>query len=508
MQKVPYIALNENGVPTLYVKEKPFLMLAGELHNSAFSSLEFMEKEVWPYLDPLGLNTVIFPIAWENIEKEQGKFDFSLLKGLIDQARKHEKKVVLLWFGLWKNGESFYTPGWVKRDYKTYFRACYPGGIPSDTVSPFCETAIEADKNAFCHLMNYLQEYDSEEQTVIMVQVENEIGFLGAERDFSEAAEEKYAEMVPESVNCQGVNWKTAFGEDAPETFMAFYYARAVEKIVSAGKEIYPIPMYVNAWLKQHPDRPGIYPSGGPVYTMLPVWKNTAPSLDFFSPDIYVADFKKVCQQYSADGNLLFIPEARRDPVSASNVFWALGGANAIGFSPFAVEDFLKEDFMEVEEEMLQVLNIEAAGFCCQGTGPYLQQSYEILKGMLPQIIKYRGTNAMKAFIRNTPNEKGTIIPMENYDILLDYMQGKTGSAGIILCGENSFYIAGCNVKFQVLPQRASDQYVTVIRMEEGRFIAGKWESRRILNGDELHEKYLGDMAEVKYVEICLHDGK
>ena len=146
MQKVPYIALNENGVPTLYVKEKPFLMLAGELHNSAFSSLEFMEKEVWPYLDPLGLNTVVFPIAWENIEKEQGKFDFSLLKGLIDQARKHEKKVVLLWFGLWKNGESFYTPDWVKRNYITYFRACYPGGIPSDTVSPFCEAAIEADK--------------------------------------------------------------------------------------------------------------------------------------------------------------------------------------------------------------------------------------------------------------------------------------------------------------------------------------------------------------------------
>ena len=67
--------------------------------------------------------------------------------------------------------------------------------------------------------MKYLQEYDSEEQTVIMVQVENEIGFQVQKGRFSEAAEEKYAEMVPESVNCQGVNWKTAFGEDAPETF-------------------------------------------------------------------------------------------------------------------------------------------------------------------------------------------------------------------------------------------------------------------------------------------------
>lgn len=520
MNRLSHIDVNENGIPTLYVKEKPFLMLAGELHNSASSSLEFMEREVWPYLRPLKMNTVIMPIAWENIEEKQGHFDFSLLKGLIDQARREEKRIVLLWFGLWKNGESFYVPEWVKEDYKTYFRACYVNGFPSDTISPFCEAAVEADKNAFCKLMEYLREYDSEEQTVIMVQVENEIGFLGAERDFSLIAEEIYDGFIPEPLyifeqasvldfkgivdKSEELTWTEAFGEDAPEIFMAYHYAKAVERIASAGKNIYPLPMYVNAWLKQHPDRPGVYPSGGPVYSMLPIWKLAAPSVDFFAPDIYVPDFKDVCEQYSANQNLLFIPEARRDPITASNAFYAFG-SNAAGFSPFAIEDFLREDFVNASEEQLQALNIEVQAFCCQGTGLYLQRSYEVLHGMLPEIVKRRGTEKMKGFIQSNPNEKGVVIPMEGYDILIDYTFGKSGSAGIILAEKNGFYIAGCNVKFTLLPKRASRQYLTVVRMEEGEFVDGHWKRGRIMNGDELHEKKLGDMAEVKYVKVCLH---
>lgn len=506
-QKLPYVAQNEYGVPTLYVNEKPFIIIGGELFNSSFSSLEFMEKEVWPYLRPLKMNTVIMPIAWENIEEKQGEFDFSLLKGLIDQARREEKKIVLLWFGLWKNGESFYVPEWVKADDKTYFRSRYSSGAPSNTVSPFCEAAVEADKNAFCHLMEFIRDYDEEEQTILMVQVENEIGFLGSERDFSEAAEKKYKEAVPALLHeAKEVSWEEAFGEDAPEMFMAYHYAKDVEKIASAGKEIYPIPMYVNAWLKQHPDRAGIYPSGGPVYSMIPVWKKAAPSLDFVSPDIYVPDFKEVCEQYRVLDNPLFIPEARRDPVTASNAFYAFGGEYAMGFSPFAIEEFLKEDFITADAEQLQALNIDVQGFYCMGTGPYLQRSYEVLSGMMPEIIKRRGSEQMKAFIRSNLNEKGMMIPMDGYDIQLDYVNGTSGSAGIILVEEQGFYIAGCNVRFKLWPKKGSKKYLTVLRLEEGEFVDGIWKRGRILNGDELAWMRLGDMAEVKYVKVCVQD--
>lgn len=510
--RTPYIDLNTNGVPVLYVREQPFLILGGELHNSASSSLEFMEAEVWPHLRQMHMNTVVMALAWECVEPRQGEFDFALIKGLIDQARKEDKKIVLLWFGLWKNGESFYVPSWVKEDCRTYFRACYAGGVPSDTISPFCEAAIEADRNAFCHLMECLKEYDQEQQTVIMVQVENEIGMLGAERDFSPKAQELYGQTVPDVMLqfCsekikREQSWYEAFGEDAPEVFMAYYYATAVEKIAVAGKSVYPLPMYVNAWLKQHPDRPGIYPSGGPVSSMIPVWKTLAPSLDMLAPDIYVPDLKKVCTEYSQYGNPLFIPEARRDPVTASNVFFAVGGMNVIGFSPFAIEDFLREDFVLLDEQQLAQLNIEEKAFNCQGTGKYLQRSYEVLAGMLPLLQQHRGTKKLTAFIQNHPNERGTLIPMQDYDFLIDYVPGITGSAGILLTDAGGCYIAGCNVKFQALPKKGSGQSLTIVRMEEGHFENGVWIRGRILNGDELHNQELGDMAEVKYIRICLH---
>ena len=537
-QKISYIGKNENGVPTLYVKGEPFLILGGELHNSASSSLDFMEKEVWPYLRPIAMNTVILPIAWENIEVEEGKFDFSLLKGLIDQARREGKHLVLLWFGLWKNGESFYVPSWVKENGKKYFRACYPGRILSNTVSVFCEEAVNRDQNAFCRLMEFIREYDEEEQTIVCIQVENEVGFLGAERDFSLAAEEKYREEVPMVVrnlmeqnkekaegksaeknserrqgkvtlagesggNTSALTWQEVFGEDAPETFMAYYYACALEKIAAAGKAIYPLPMYANAWLKQHPEIPGVFPSGGPVYDKIALWKRVAPSLDFLAPDIYVSYLRTVCEQYRVGGNPLMIPEARRDPGTAANVFYALGGACALGFSPFAVEDFLREEFAQPDQQLLDELNIDMSGFCCGGTGAYLQRSYELLQGMLPLILERRGTERMTGFIRDNANERGTILSMGEYDLELDYIKGKAGSAGLLLVEEEGFYIAGCNVSFKLLPKRGSGTLVTLVRMEEGKFLNGTWKGR-ILNGDEVHNTRLGDMAEIKYVRVCV----
>ena len=44
--------------------------------------------------------------AWAMMEPEEGKFDFTLVDALIKQADKYKKKLILLWFGLWKNAES------------------------------------------------------------------------------------------------------------------------------------------------------------------------------------------------------------------------------------------------------------------------------------------------------------------------------------------------------------------------------------------------------------------
>lgn len=511
-ENIPHIAPGPGGEPALMVDGTSFLMIGGELHNSASSSLEHMEKEVWPYLRPYGLNTVILPIAWESVEPEEGIFDFTLLEGLLQQARREKVKIVLLWFGLWKNGESFYVPGWVKEDSKRFFRAEYRGHIPSNTISTLCQEAVEADAKAFVKVMEYLRDHDGTEHTVVMVQVENEIGFRFSERDFCRAAQTLYKEEIPaEMAELYGANgtWKEAFQENAPEYFMAYHYAKDIEYITSRGKEVYPLPMYVNAWLDHHPSRPGVFPTGGPEARLIPLWQKLAPSLDLIAPDIYEPNFKEICENYKVCGNPLFIPEARRDPITASNALYAFGGLNALGFSPFALEDFLREDIQSVSAEQLEDLKIEVNGFTCYGTAPYLLQSYKLLNGILPLIAELRGTDKMIGFIRSNPDEKGCILSFDKFDLQLDYLPAKAGhpgSAGFIIQSEKGIYITGCNVRFTPHPKVGSDTWLTVIRLEEGEFVDGVWKPGRVLNGDEVYQMELGDMAETKYLQVSVHE--
>lgn len=523
MERLPYISKDKNGIWTLYVHEKPYLMLAGEIHNSSSSSLEYMKKEVWEKIRGLHLNTLIVPITWETVEPEEGKFDFSLAEGIIRQARDEGMYLVLLWFGLWKNGESTYVPDWVKIDTKRFQRACYPGKILSDTITPLCKEAVEADAKAFCKLMKFLREFDQQEQTVLMIQVENEIGFLGAERDYSALTEEEFAKPVPEKLfllehkkdtfgkkadikERKLLSWKELYKEQAAEKFMAWHYACAVEKIASEGKKEYPLPMYVNAWLNQFPDRPGNYPSGGPIARNLPVWKEAAKSIDVFAPDIYVSDFDRVCKEYSDDGRALLIPEARRDTISASNVFPAFALYHTLGFSPFGIEDFLTDPESEREnsgsdQQVLEKLKIDEMAFTCNGTGKYLKKSYELLESVKDLYFKYRGTDSVKGYIQKSEHERGTLLRLAGCELELTYRKhplSEPGCAGMILeDSENSFWILGCNTEIRLLAPRGTEKHLTLLSIEQGFFENGRWHRERILNGDERYHSRLGAEPEI-----------
>lgn len=108
---------NDNGISTLYVDGQPFQAFAGEVHNSAAYDPERMEIEIWEKMEQSNLNTLIVPVYWETLEPEEGKFDFTLVDALIKQADKYKKKLILLWFGLWKNAESAscFTNVWLKQ---------------------------------------------------------------------------------------------------------------------------------------------------------------------------------------------------------------------------------------------------------------------------------------------------------------------------------------------------------------------------------------------------------
>ena len=127
--------LEKRGAAThLIVDGKPFVMLSGELHNSSSSNLEYM-KPIWPKLKAMSLNSVVTPLSWELIEPKEGIYDFSLVDGLIDQARSSQQKIVFLWLASWKNGLSSYEPVWVKQDTKRFPRMVLHSN-PVEILSP------------------------------------------------------------------------------------------------------------------------------------------------------------------------------------------------------------------------------------------------------------------------------------------------------------------------------------------------------------------------------------
>lgn len=109
------VKLQKQGSATqLVVNDKPMLLLAGELSNSAATSPADIRKAL-KQMKNSGVNSVFVPAYWEFVEPNEGKYDFALVDSVITTARKHDLKIVFLWFGAWKNSMSCYAPLWVRK---------------------------------------------------------------------------------------------------------------------------------------------------------------------------------------------------------------------------------------------------------------------------------------------------------------------------------------------------------------------------------------------------------
>jgi hypothetical protein len=322
----------------------PQPILGGELSNSAATSVADIDAVI-PRMAALGLNTVLVPAYWEFVEPVEGQFDFTLVDRVIDRARENRLKVVFLWFGAWKNSMSCYAPLWFKHDTKRFPRAMTRQGKPLEIASCFSPAVLQADLRAFTALMEHLAAKDKDTGTVVMIQIENEIGMLEDARDHSPLAERAYRQAVPErllkalKLDKKGT-WAEVFGTDAyaDEKFMAYHYALYVEQLALTARRIYDMPLYVNAAMNSRGRQPGEYPSAGPLAHLIDFWRCGAPSLDLLAPDIYDTGFKAWAAQYALPGNPLFIPESRCCVNSGVRALYAFGEHQAIGFSPFAID--------------------------------------------------------------------------------------------------------------------------------------------------------------------------
>jgi beta-galactosidase GanA len=346
----------------LIVEGKPYFIIGGELGNSTASDIERM-KEHWPKFKTLHMNTILAPVYWDRFEPTEGQFDFSLIDGLLEQARAHNMRLVLLWFGTWRNSMSCYVPEWVKRNFERFPRCRDNSGKPLEILSPLSEENLSADKRAFVALMRHLKEVDSEKHTVLMIQVENEIGMIPLPRDYSDEATAAYQNQVPAELFAylekhrdslritlldqwkatnfrKEGNWEECFGPGVAteELFTAWNFARYTDKVAKAGKAEYPLPMFANAALIRENYVPGQYPSGGPLPHLVDIWRAGAPAIDFLAPDFYFPNFVEWCDKYDIPGNAYFIPEIGLFERTPTNILYAVGQQHVMGVSPFDIE--------------------------------------------------------------------------------------------------------------------------------------------------------------------------
>ena len=514
----------------LMVDGRPFLALAGELHNSSSSSIRYM-KPVWPRLAAMHLNTVLAPVAWETIEPQENHFDFGNVDGLLAGARDNNLKLVILWFGAWKNTFSTYVPAWVKTDLKRFARVQGSDGRDTERLSPFSAAVLDADTKAFTQLMRHLHDVDAVRHTVLMIQVENEVGVIPEARDHSATAEAAFAAAVPpnlvrfiqqhrtalnpqfraswEEAGAKSAGtWRELFGSGplTDDLFMAWNYSIFVEHVAAAGKAQYRLPMYANAALIRPNYQPGQYNSGGPLPHSMDIWAAGAPSLDFLSPDLYFNEFAQWAGWYARPGNPLFIPEAQGGASGAANALYAYAHLASIGFSAFGIDD--------QDNAPLDLAGITVPGE--HPPGATLGDAYAVLSELAPLVLEKQRAGGIDAVLVEGPAQRSARLSIGDYVATVTPTGGPTAvnprlAAVFIQTGPSEFLVLGSgDAQITFSSSSPGSPIVGIESLEEEFFENGAWTPGRRLNGDESSQGQAlrlhgGDLAQGRIYRIRLY---
>jgi beta-galactosidase GanA len=506
--QTPFLKKNGNATQ-LIVNGKPFLMLAAEVNNSSGSNIPYMDKTL-KSLHESNFNSVLASVSWEIIEPSEGVFDFKSVDELIRVARANDMKLGILWFASWKNSFSPYAPMWVLNDTKRFVRIKDAKGQNTRILTPLCNATRDADARAFGELMKHIGVVDKD-NTVLLLQIENEVGVIHQTRDLSDEAGKAFNSAVPDELIQYMVKnkktletelktawesngsktkgtWNEVFGQgdNTDMFFMAWYYASYLNKVAEAGKKAFNLPMYANTWMSQprpNPGKPGNYPSGGPVLAVLDIWKAGAPSIDIIAPDLYGSDFKNQVNYFHRFDNPLFIAETS---TGEGQAVWSFAEEDAICFSPFGIDT----------------------------RGSVMANEYGIIKQMMPVITQYQGTGKMAGIFKyRADSSAGRDFKLNNdVKISVNYQRvmqrpAATGTAGnppaqnagnlaaqqtqvpasyglFIQTGENEFIVAGYNISVTATSTNPKKE-VWLKDAWEGGYENGVWIPKTLYNGDE-----------------------
>ena len=482
--------VQKDGRYALFVDDAPYLMLGAQVHNS--SSWPAMLPKVWPAMEYLHVNTVEMPVYWEQIEAKRGQYDFTIVDALLAGARQHHLHLVILWFGTWKNGSQHYTPEWMKLEPELLPHLVDKNGRAVDSPSPYAQAACELDKKAFAAFMGHLKAADPQ-RTVLMVQVENEPGTWGSQRDYSPEANKLFEAPVPaEVVKAMGAqapsataNWQEVFGAEAQVNFHAWSVAKYIQQVAAAGKAVYPLPLYANAALRDpiKPGAPGTYESGGPTDNVISIYKVAAPALDIEAPDIYMSDstpYLKVMELYHRGDNALFVPETGGDK-NTPRLFFSALNLQTIGYSPFGLD---------------YTANRGGPGSKPEDALEPWALNYRLIGPMMREIARLNFEGKLQAVAEEKGKPRQTLA-FGAWNAEVSYGSGRRGGSAegnpepsgralVAQLGDHQFLVTGYHARVDFRPSNAaSGKQRQFLRVEEGSYAGGVFKPIRIWNGDE-----------------------
>ena len=461
-------------------------------------------KPVWPKLVEARINTVMTGVSWARSNRRRGSSISGIVDGMIAEARSHNLRWVPLWFASWKNSLSSYPPVWVKKDFERFPRAQTAGGRSIELLSPFSDANRDADARAFAALMRHIKEVDSQQHTVIMVQLENEVGMHGDSRDRSPAANQAFAgpapkelmdylqqhkdTLMPDFSKVWAANgsktsgtWEEVFGQGrvTDGIFMAWQYARYLGRVAEAGKAECPVPMFVNAALYGIGNGPQPGSGGRPWDLVMDVWKAGGPQIDMLSPDSYSdRDFVAFCAKFDQPGNPLFVPENMGGADGAARVLYIFGRHNTIGWTVMGITD---PKLPHPDNDLIG--------------------SFNLIIQMAPLISAHQGNGTMSAVLLRNANDPPQKFQLGNYTMEASFYSPPKmfgvpppkdppppAAALFIATGPDEFYAAGVGVKVTFAPKTAELPYAGLASVEEGTFVNDHWVPGRSLAGDDSDE--------------------